>query len=107
MQVTRSGAPVLYSINCASIDSILLWFDHELDRPTDDIWRRSVMIVRPRNEWAYAWYVWNNYLRVKNVNRSITKPMVDLGKEEDIAKVRKEISQCIKNNGRVEDNVPE
>jgi len=98
MQVARNGAPVVYSINCASIDSALLWFDHDLDPPSDGI--TTVMIVRPRNEWAYAWYVWNKYLRVKNSNRSVTKPMVDLGKEEDIRKVRKEISQCIKNQGR-------
>ena len=99
MQVTRSGAPVVYSINCASIDSSLLWFDHEINHPNDTFIRRSVMIVRPRNEWAYAWYVWNQYLRVKNTNRSITKPMVDLGREEDIVKVRKNISECIRQHG--------
>jgi len=106
MQVTRNGAPVMYSINCASIDSPLLWFDHEVHVPSVDTQPRSVMIVRPRNEWAYAWYVWNRRLRIKNVNRTTAKPMVDLGNEDDTVKVRREIIQCIKNQG-ISAHIPE
>ena len=96
----------MYSINCASIDSPLLWFDHEVHVPTVDTQPRSVMIVRPRNEWAYAWYVWNRRLRIKNVNRTTAKPMVDLGNEDDTVKVRSEIIQCIKNQG-ISAHIPE
>ena len=96
MQCSRNGAPVLYAINCASIDSTLLCFDLQMDIQYGDEAKRSVMVVRPRNEWAYAWYVWNQCLRVKNANRTVTKPMVDLGSEEMIMKVRGEITRCIK-----------
>ena len=88
MDTSRAGTPIVYSINCASIDSSLLCFTLELNMP-------SVMIVRPRNEWAYAWYVWNEELRKRNTNRTIAKPMVDLGSEEIIMKVRKAITKCI------------
>ena len=96
MQCARNGNPVLYSLNCASIDSALLCFAMDYDTPSIDEAKKSVMVVRPRNEWAYAWYVWNQCLRVKNANRSNTKPMVDLGNEELVVKVRKEIARCIK-----------
>lgn len=58
------------------------------------------MVVRPRNEWAYAWYVWNKLLRDKNSSRSLTKPLADLGNEEMIIKVRTEITRCIKEHGK-------
>ena len=93
MESSRNGVPVLYSVNCASIDSSLLCFGLQLNVP-------SVMVVRPRNEWAYAWYVWNQCLRIRNASRTITKPMVDLGNEEMISKVRKEIVGCIKEHGK-------
>ena len=96
MQSSKNGEPVVYSINCASIDSTLLWFHHEPSIANLDPSRRSIMIVRPRNEWAYAWYVWNQCLRVKNSNRTTTRPMVDLGNGDIIAKVRMEIENCIK-----------
>jgi hypothetical protein len=60
------------------------------------------MIVRPRNEWAYAWYVWNQHLRAKNSKCSHTKPMVDLGNDEMIVKVRKEIEKTIKEHGKTQ-----
>lgn len=97
MHCSRNGTPVVYSINCASIDSSLLCYTQGSG---DDPSKGSVMIVRPRNEWAYAWYVWNQCLRVKNSNRSSTKPMVDLGNEDMVGKVRKEIAKCIKEHGK-------
>jgi hypothetical protein len=100
MQCSKNGEQVVYSINCASIDSALLWFDNEPAIARLDPSRRSVMIVRPRNEWAYAWYVWNQCLRVKNSKRTITKPMVDLGNGDIITKVRMGIESCIKEHGR-------
>lgn len=100
MQCSRSNVPVAYSINCASIDSALLCFDHDTNLPSIKEAGRSVMIIRPRNEWAYAWYMWNQHLRSKNLKSSSTKPMVDLGNEELISKVRKEIAKAIKENGR-------
>jgi hypothetical protein len=100
MQCSRNGVPMMYSINCGSIDSTLLWFNHEPDIRYVDPSRRTIMIVRPRNEWAYAWYVWNQCLRVKNSNRTITKPMVDLGNADIIGKVRLEIEQCVKEHGK-------
>ena len=56
MQCTKSGVPVLYSVNCASIDSPIMAIDHKAGTMVlDESRTRSVMIVRPRNEWAYAW----------------------------------------------------
>ena len=100
MQCSKNGEQVVYSINCASIDSALLWFDNDPAIARLDPSRRSVMIVRPRNEWAYAWYVWNQCLRVKNSKRTITKPMVDLGNGDIITKVRMGIESCIKEHGK-------
>jgi len=100
MQYSRNGVPVLYCVNCASIDSTLLCFDLQMENQAIDETKKSLMVVRPRNEWAYAWYVWNKLLRDKNANRSITRPMVDLGNEEMIIKVRREITRCIKDHGK-------
>jgi uncharacterized protein (DUF2237 family) len=98
MHCSRNGDPLMYSINCASIDSSLLCFTRDTG---NDISKESVMVVRPRNEWAYAWYVWNQYLRTKNTNRTVAKPMIDLGNEDMIVKVRKEIAKCIKEHGKM------
>jgi hypothetical protein len=100
MQYLRNGAPVLYSINCASIDSTLLCFDLQGENQLIDEAKKSVMVVRPRNEWVYAWYVWNQCLRARNAKCTVTKPMADLGNEETIVKVRKEITKCIKEHGK-------
>ena len=102
MQCARSGVPTLYSVNCASIDSTILAIDHD---PSCDLLvgssKRTVMIVRPRNEWAFAWYVWNQHLRIKNTNRTQTRPMVDLGTERMIEHVRRLIHQSIVAHGKV------
>lgn len=102
MQCTRNNIPVTYSINCASIDSALLCFNHETNQTSTKDACRTVMIVRPRNEWAYAWYVWNQHLRAKNSKCSHTKPMVDLGNDEMIVKVRKEVEKTIKEHGKTQ-----
>jgi len=95
MQCSRSGEDVLYSINCASIDSSLLCFSLGSTIP-------SVMVIRPRNEWAHAWYEWNRLLRTRNSNRTNSKPMVDLGTEDIINKVRSSIAKCIREYGKTQ-----
>jgi hypothetical protein len=100
MQCTRSGVPILYSVLCASIESTVLGIDHKTSSCILDRSRRTVMIVRPRNEWAYTWYVWNKHLRTKNINRTQAKPYVDLGKEELVSKIRKLVKVTLKEHGR-------
>jgi hypothetical protein len=100
MQRTRSGVPQLYSVGCASIECSVLAIDHDLSSVTLDRSRRSVMIVRPRNEWAYAWYVWNKHLQTKNSNRTHAKPYVDLGKEELVSQIRLLVQQTLVEHGR-------
>ena len=101
MQCTRSGAPILYGVNCASIDSPVMAIDHTPGfRILDDAGRRSVMIVRPRNEWAYAWYVWNQHLKIKNTNRTMSRPYVDLGTELMVSKVRQLTTECLVKHGK-------
>lgn len=95
MQCSRNGEEILYSINCASIDSGVLCFTLGTTTP-------SIMVVRPRNEWAIAWYEWNKYLRIRNSNRTNSKPMIDLGIEDVITKVRSAIKECIKEHGRTQ-----
>ena len=58
------------------------------------------MIVRPRNEWAYTWYVWNQHLQTRNSNRTQAKPYVDLGKEEMVSKIRLLVKQALKEHER-------
>jgi hypothetical protein len=101
MQCNRSGTPALYTVNCASIDSTVLGIYHD---PSLNVLefsrRRSVMIIRPRNEWAYGWYVWNQHLRIKNTNRTRTKPFVDLGSGNMVSKVRELIDEAIVMHGK-------
>lgn len=100
MQATRTGVPVLYSVLCASIESTVFGINHRTSSCILDHNRRSVMIVRPRNEWAYAWYVWNQHLKTKNSNRTHAKPYVDLGKEDVVSKIRMFIKQALNEHGR-------
>ena len=101
MQCTKSGVPVLYCVNCASIDSPIMAIDHKAGTMVlDESRTRSVMIVRPRNEWAYAWYAWNQYLMIKNKNRTLARPYVNLGTETMVSKVRGMIRDCILEHGR-------
>lgn len=100
MQYSRSGLPVLYSVNCASIDCTVFAIDHDPNRTSIGMSKRSVMITRPRNEWAYAWYVWNKYLKVKNGSRSMTRPFVSLGTEEMVVRVRMSIDKVVKEHGK-------
>jgi len=93
MEYSRNGDEIFHSINCASIDSAVLCFSLGSYSP-------SIMVVRPRNEWALAWYEWNKYLRIRNSNRTSSKPMIDLGDEDAIIRVRTEITKCIKEYGR-------
>lgn len=99
MQCTRTGDPILYTVNCASIDCTLLVVDHNTGGSISDRQKRSVMVVRPRNEWAHVWYIWNQHLRSKNTNRTSTRPFVDLGGEEMIVKVRSLVTASIKDTG--------
>jgi len=96
MQCSKSGIPTLFSVSCGSIDCTILGFDHRKDNSILQFSRRSVMTVRPRNEWAYAWIIWNQLLKVKNKNRSISRPYVDLGSDDLIGKVRRLIQEKVK-----------
>jgi hypothetical protein len=103
MQYSRSGSPSVYSVNCAAIDSTLLGIYHDPSSSLLDYSRKGVMIVRPRNEWAYAWYQWNVYLRTKNHNRSLSKPFIDLGSTDMVNAVRKMILASTQEFGRSRD----
>ena len=93
MECSRNGDEVIHSINCASIDSAVFCFSLGSHSP-------SIMVVRPRNEWALAWYEWNKYLRIRNSNRNNSKPMIDLGDDDVIIRVRSEITKRIKEQGK-------
>jgi len=100
MQYSRSGSPSVYSINCAAIDSSMLAIFHNPSTFLCDSVKKAVMIVRPRNEWAYAWYEWNRHLLTKNGNRSSSKPFVDLGSADMVSTVRKMIATSIQEHGK-------
>ena len=54
------GQPVLHSVPLASINSGLLCVLHVHSSLLFDPIHKGVMVVRPRNEWAYVWLVvWN------------------------------------------------
>ena len=104
MDCTRSGAPLLYTINCGTIDCCVIGLNHKPDSCILDRKRRSVLIVRPRNEWAYAWYVWNELLQRRNNPNAKTKPFVDLGTQEMVKTVRKMLHECIQEYNRTPDS---
>ena len=56
------GQPVLHSIPLASINSGLLCVSHIHSSMLFDRNNKGVMVVRPRNEWAYVWLAWNEVL---------------------------------------------
>ena len=56
------GQPVLHSVPLASINSGLLCVLHVHSSLLFDPIHKGVMVVRPRNEWAYVWLAWNEVL---------------------------------------------
>jgi hypothetical protein len=103
MQYSRSGSPSVYSINCASIDSTLMGIFHNPSSQPFDTLTKGIMIVRPRNEWSYAWIQWNRHLVAKNVIRSASKPFVDLGSPDMVNTIRKMIATSIREHGNYKD----
>jgi hypothetical protein len=60
------GLPALHSVPLASINSGLLAVLHVHTSLLFDRINRGVMVVRPRNEWAYVWLAWNEVLMEAN-----------------------------------------
>lgn len=67
------GQPVLHSVPLASINSGLLCVQHVHSSLLFDRTNKGVMVVRPRNEWAYVWHVWNNVLVEANSDEKFRK----------------------------------
>jgi hypothetical protein len=67
------GQPVLHSIPLASIDSGLLCVWHVHSSLLFDRINKGVMVVRPRNEWAYVWLAWNDVLVDANSEEKFRK----------------------------------
>ena len=58
--------PVFYSVMLEAIDSAVLCFQHVPSKTLFDPYNSGVMIVRPRNEWAYVWLAWTEILEQQN-----------------------------------------
>ena len=67
------GQPVLNSIPLASINSGLLCVWHVHSSLLFDRINKGVMVVRPRNEWAYVWLAWNDILVDANCEKKFRK----------------------------------
>ena len=58
--------PVFYVVKLESIDSAILCYPHVPVNTLFDPFYAGVMIVRPRNEWAYVWLAWTEVLEEEN-----------------------------------------
>eukprot|EP00428_Durinskia_dybowskii_P015260 CAMPEP_0170207474 /NCGR_PEP_ID=MMETSP0116_2-20130129/3314_1 /TAXON_ID=400756 /ORGANISM="Durinskia baltica, Strain CSIRO CS-38" /LENGTH=1164 /DNA_ID=CAMNT_0010457931 /DNA_START=4517 /DNA_END=8013 /DNA_ORIENTATION=+ len=58
--------PVFYVVKLESIDSAILCFPHVPTNTLFDPYNTGVMVVRPRNEWAYVWLAWTEVLKEEN-----------------------------------------
>jgi hypothetical protein len=89
--------PVIRSIPVESIDSSVMGCLHKPSKLLFDPNGREVMIVRPRNEWAYLWLAWNEVLRDANkIDTSKRRKKivyVSLGDNEIIRLVRANVEK--------------
>lgn len=100
--------PKIYSINVSSIESSVMWFPHKVPgsnprSPPFDPSNTGIMVVRPRNEWAYLWMAWNKALRQRNkTNVSRNKVYVDLADDHLVRQVRKKLDEILTSTHRLE-----
>jgi hypothetical protein len=85
--------PTILSIPVASIDSAVMGFLHKPTKKLFDHESPGVMIVRPRNEWAYIWLAWNEELSKANKNSHKTNVYVSLSDEKLLSLIRKNIKE--------------
>jgi hypothetical protein len=83
--------PTILSVPVASIDSAVVGFLHKRSPKLFDHESPGVMIVRPRNEWAYIWLAWNEEL--SKANRKRSNDYVSLSDEKLLSSIRKNIKE--------------
>ena len=67
------GKPVLHSVPLESINSGLLSVTHVHSSVLFDRINKGIMVIRPRNEWAYVWLMWNDVLIEANSDEKFRK----------------------------------
>jgi hypothetical protein len=85
--------PTILSVPVASIDSAVVGFLHKPTTKLFDHESPGVMIIRPRNEWAYIWLAWNEELSETNRKRSRTNGYVSLSDDGLLSRIRKNIKE--------------
>ena len=83
--------PTILRVPVASIDSAVVGYLHKRSPKLFDHESPGVMIVRPRNEWAYIWLAWNEELSKANRRRS--NDYVSLSDEKLLSLIRKNIKE--------------
>lgn len=58
--------PVFYAVKLEAIDSAVLCYPHVPTNSLYDPYNSGMMIIRPRNEWAYVWLAWTEVLKEEN-----------------------------------------
>jgi hypothetical protein len=85
--------PTILSVPVASIDSAVVGFMHKPTPQLFDPESTGVMIVRPRNEWAYIWLAWNEELSKANRRSTRNNEYVSLSNEKLLSSIRKNIKE--------------
>jgi hypothetical protein len=85
--------PTILSVPVASIDSAVVGFMHKPTPKLFDPESTGVMIVRPRNEWAYIWLAWNEELSKANWRSTRNNEYVSLSNEKLLSSIRKNIKE--------------
>jgi hypothetical protein len=88
---SASTHPSIRSVPVESIDSAVIGCLHKPSKLLFDPHCRAVMIVRPRNEWAYLWISWNEELLEENKKKK--RSYVSLGEKKLISRVRDNAAQ--------------
>lgn len=103
LEYTNTKKPKIYAIPVTTIESAVLCFPHEPSPRQDasslfDSRNVGIMVVRPRNEWAYVWMAWIDTLRESNCSTRVKKrkAYVDLGGPNEMRGVTKKLAMYLK-----------
>jgi|GEM_PF-4704884 hypothetical protein len=101
LEYTSSKRPKIYAIPAATIESAVLCFFHDPITEKETLFNASkngFMAVRPRNEWAYVWFAWNEILQQSNSSTRVScrKAYVDMGNEHLVRQVKKKLQEYMR-----------
>jgi hypothetical protein len=97
--------PVFYTVKLEAIDSAVLCYPHVPTNALFDPYNSGVMVIRPRNEWAYVWLAWtgvleeeNSEIKYRRSKRRQNRRYVSLGDCKMLRKVQAKVKAYLELN---------